>query len=407
MATTNIDATYFKHVWRSLRDPYQSWAAIRASTGTDVDDYPSIGWNVGSAASNQYAQMFRSILVFDTSSLEGKTITAATITLTWTDDSSDDTSDDPDVNVYSAWPIGLPITAPDFANCGIKALSDDYSPNFNGGGDEHTFTLNATGRLSIVKTGYTCFALREATHDAGGTAPTWGAGEENAELVWATDPIPVLSVTYDLTPSITTQVPSWTETTAKLKLSWADSQGDGTQVRFQYGETDAYGTDTDYVTPGPASGTYTKEITGLVTGTTYHFRGQGLNGQGTGSGEDMTFVAGASDTSSSNAGFIWVEGANFHWIDANGVERISVAQSDVDDTPVNGVTTAPISSNWANDHLQGGTAGESYHMTEAQHTLINNGEYVLSPKETPTSVVEGTIFYDSVDKCVYVGVETE
>jgi len=48
---------------------------------------------------------------------------------------------------------------------------------------------------------------------------------------------------------------------------------------------------------------------------------------------------------------IWVEGDDLRHIDENGAEQIGVKESDVDDTPVNGATTAPVSSNWAYDHV--------------------------------------------------------
>ena len=51
------------------------------------------------------------------------------------------------------------------------------------------------------------------------------------------------------------------------------------------------------------------------------------------------------------AGSTWDEGSNLHSIDENSVERTYIHTDDVDDTPVNGATTDPISSNWAFDHL--------------------------------------------------------
>lgn len=48
-----------------------------------------------------------------------------------------------------------------------------------------------------------------------------------------------------------------------------------------------------------------------------------------------------------------------------------INQEDVDDTPVNGVTTAPISSNWAYDHqAMGGAANEHYHLTSAEYVNL-------------------------------------
>jgi len=66
----------------------------------------------------------------------------------------------------------------------------------------------------------------------------------------------------------------------------------------------------------------------------------------------------------------------------------AVAPSTVDDTPVDAATDVPISSNWAYDHEQVG-----------EHSEIK-----LTPKAT-SSGEEGTVFYDSDDKHLYVGTE--
>ena len=54
------------------------------------------------------------------------------------------------------------------------------------------------------------------------------------------------------------------------------------------------------------------------------------------------------------AGFMWIEDIDspvdrLHFIDSGGTEQADLAVSDVDDTPVNGATTAPVSSRWAYD----------------------------------------------------------
>jgi len=53
-------------------------------------------------------------------------------------------------------------------------------------------------------------------------------------------------------------------------------------------------------------------------------------------------------------------------------------------------------------NLQGGTEAEYYHLTSAQETLFDNGEYVLTPKGSATSGAQGTIYYNSGDDHVYV-----
>ena len=51
-----------------------------------------------------------------------------------------------------------------------------------------------------------------------------------------------------------------------------------------------------------------------------------------------------------SAGYIWMGGSNFHGFDENSVEQTYIHTNDVDDTPVDGATTDPISSNWAFDN---------------------------------------------------------
>ncbi len=57
------------------------------------------------------------------------------------------------------------------------------------------------------------------------------------------------------------------------------------------------------------------------------------------------------------SGFIWVEDTDtpvdrLHITTPGGIERTNLATADVDDAPVDGATTDPISSNWAYDYEQ-------------------------------------------------------
>ncbi|XUX00031.1 MAG: InlB B-repeat-containing protein [Dehalogenimonas sp.] len=78
-------------------------------------------------------------------------------------------------------------------------------------------------------------------------------------------------------------------------LNGSLSNFDATMVAcyFQYGTTAAYGSDTSSTSEGlSANGTFSKAITGLTEGTTYHFRAVGyIWGGATVYGQDKTFVA--------------------------------------------------------------------------------------------------------------------
>ena len=60
-------------------------------------------------------------------------------------------------------------------------------------------------------------------------------------------------------------------------------------VRFQYGKTDTYGTDTTWQSGKETGDTFEQAISGLLPNTLYHFRAQARNEAGIVSGDDATF----------------------------------------------------------------------------------------------------------------------
>ncbi len=76
-----------------------------------------------------------------------------------------------------------------------------------------------------------------------------------------------------------------------------NANDDSTNVSFEYGQTDSYGT-TVTATPSSVTGTtdtaVSRAIPGLTPNTTYHFRVVGTNSSGTSSGADQTFTTGIS-----------------------------------------------------------------------------------------------------------------
>lgn len=66
--------------------------------------------------------------------------------------------------------------------------------------------------------------------------------------------------------------------------------GEPCEVRFQYGLTAAYGTDTAWQPGKHAGDAFSQVISGLTPDTTYHFRAQIKNSAGTVSGADRTFT---------------------------------------------------------------------------------------------------------------------
>ena len=163
---------------------------------------------------------------------------------------------------------------------------------------------------------------------------------------------PTLTVVQVGPPTVTTQTcenvdPDGTTATGRGNIT--DTGGATVTAHGHCWDTSTDPTTSDSsVDNGAASGTgaYTSAITGLTPGTVYFTRAFATNSEGTSYGANVRFTAALT-----RAGAIWMEGSNFHGFDENAIERTYIHTDDVDDTPVNGATTDPISSNWAFDHV--------------------------------------------------------
>ena len=80
------------------------------------------------------------------------------------------------------------------------------------------------------------------------------------------------------------------QTTATLNGTLDDDGREACDVRFQYGETIAYGINTAWQLGKESVVAFAQAITGLSPNTTYHFRAQARNSAGTVNGDDRTFT---------------------------------------------------------------------------------------------------------------------
>lgn len=84
---------------------------------------------------------------------------------------------------------------------------------------------------------------------------------------------------------------------AKLQAN-VNPNGSATQMKFSYGTTVSYGTDTSNQGCGSGNSKVSKTavVTGLTSNTTYHYRAVANNGGGTTSGSDITFTTKSTST---------------------------------------------------------------------------------------------------------------
>ena len=106
--------------------------------------------------------------------------------------------------------------------------------------------------------------------------------------------VPVVSVSQAAaagSPSVTTASASSITSSSATVSGTVNPNGDATMYAFQYGTTSGFGHETKLTSAGSGNtpSTVSASITGVISGTTYHYRIIALNGSGTATGLDLTF----------------------------------------------------------------------------------------------------------------------
>lgn len=188
----------------------EPWSTLRSGAGTGVDD--TVVWLRGvsfiaSTTTNQWATLWRAELVFDTSGIgAANDVSAAVLSLYGNGQQADPTGNAPNIDIYASSPASYTgATATDYS--GIGSVSQTGAPiSYAGwlGSAYNAFTLNPTGRATIVKTGLSAFAIRNPNYDVANVAPAWASGAWTYIECYAADQAgkandPKLVVTYTLT----------------------------------------------------------------------------------------------------------------------------------------------------------------------------------------------------------------
>lgn len=211
--TTSMDGNMHVNIFGD------TWANVRAANANDVDQTGTalavVGF-VGSPNANQWAELWRSMYLFDTSALTGAaSVSAATLSVYGTA-KQDDLTATPNVDVYTATPASNTVLAlSDMVNVG--AVSQTGAPLTYASwtvAAYNAFALNATGISNVATSGVTKFALRNANYDVANSTPPYIASTRSsvsgnfADQVGTTND-PKLDVTYTLTGGAAKARASW------------------------------------------------------------------------------------------------------------------------------------------------------------------------------------------------------
>lgn len=132
---------------------------------------------VNNYVSDRWSDLWRSIFLFDTSSLSGATVSSADFKL-YINSANDTTiEDNQTVALVSSLPASNSnIANGDYDSLGTTRFATDIGVDLLTGAAYNTFSLNATGIVAIDTSGISKFGLRLGC-DADGASPTWGTNK--------------------------------------------------------------------------------------------------------------------------------------------------------------------------------------------------------------------------------------
>lgn len=183
----------------------RTWAAIHdAGTGTGASTSSSTGIFIDLYAdgnTDEWQGLYRTFILFDTSALpDGATISAAVVSVYGVYKLDEFGAS---VNVYSSNPASnTALITADYDALGTTPFCDTpitYSAFSTSGYND--WTLNATGRAAVSKTGITKLSIRESVYDAPDSEPTWASTDRSYVQAYAADQgsnKPKLVVTYSV-----------------------------------------------------------------------------------------------------------------------------------------------------------------------------------------------------------------
>ncbi|HWP97544.1 MAG TPA: stalk domain-containing protein [Syntrophomonadaceae bacterium] len=195
---------------------------------------------------------------------------------------------------------GTSVSVPENQTAAYTATADDpdggttITWSITGGADAALFTINgSTGAVTFKSApnyespgdsgGNNIYNITVKATDNGGL---WDTGDVAITVTDAVD-----------TPAATTGSASSVGAAGAVLSGTVNDNGGDTNVYFEYGATDSYGTSVSAATPsggvisaGAGSTSVAVTLTGLSAGTPYHYRVKAVNSAGTTYGLDGTFT---------------------------------------------------------------------------------------------------------------------
>ena len=184
------------------------WATLIADAGNAFNDSTTIEGAVSissDSGTNVWRFLCRGIFLFNTSALTSSASISSAVKSLYGSSKADNLVIAPTINIYTSNPASsTALAAGDFTSLGSVAQCDTaitYAGWSTAGYND--FTLNATGRGNVSKTGISKFGTRNVNYDVAAVAPAWSASTNSQLNCYQADQTgtandPKLVVTYGM-----------------------------------------------------------------------------------------------------------------------------------------------------------------------------------------------------------------
>lgn len=185
--TDTVDGYVYRYADNS------SWDEIHEGTATSFDssgDYLYPCWIEAETTTDEWERIMRSIATFDTSVLDGYTVTGGTLSL-YSYGKSGGTY--PSINIFDCGELNSPdeLAYADYAmllSYTTALCDDDFAyADWDGSHEYHDFDLNSAGINWIVTDGITNFAFREQDYEVADIEAPWVSGQTTYMRCYSTD----------------------------------------------------------------------------------------------------------------------------------------------------------------------------------------------------------------------------
>ena len=168
------------------------------------------------------------------------------------------------------------------------------------------------------------------------------------------------------------------ETDARLWGYLKDGGGETCTVRFEYGTTTSYGTNTTNQTVSIGQ-EFSADISGLNNGTLYHYRAYANNTYGSDTGDDMTFLTKPQPPTNLNAQMNNSNTIYLTWITGNGANNTYIEYNTSANWPLGQGTEIYNNSETYYEHTSL-SEGTTYYYQAWSYTNWTDGGYTLQQR---------------------------